>query len=63
MGPRISHASESGRCITTGGRLTLNFQDYQTLCEWVKYYFLCAVFGAGDNTLKIVYTFEELCVT
>ena len=29
----------------------LNFQDYRTLCEWVKYYFLCAVFGAGDDIL------------
>ena len=30
----------------------LNFQDYRTLCEWVKYYFLCAV---GYVALEMTY--------
>ena len=34
--------------------MALNFQDYQILCEWVKY-FLSAVLGAGDDRLEIVY--------
>ena len=42
--------------------MALNFQDYQTLCEWVKYHFLCAVCGAGYDLLENVYTFDELCV-
>ena len=46
----------SSRGIATGGQLTaLNFQDYRTLCEWVK----CV---AGDEILEIGYTFDELCV-
>ena len=53
-----------GSCgITIGDLLTvLNCQDHRTLCEWVKYYFLCAVRGTEDDILEIVYTFDELCV-
>lgn len=35
---------------------------YQTLCQWVKYYFLCAVQGAGDYAQESVYTCDELRV-
>ena len=39
---------------------SLNCQDYHTLCERIKYYLLCAVPGAGDDILEIVYIFDEL---
>ena len=41
---------------------TLNCQDYGTRCEWVQFYFLCAVSCARDDLLEIVYTIDELCV-
>ena len=41
-----------------------NLQDYETLCELVNDYFLCAVHDAGDDFLELLllYTFDKLCV-